>query len=100
MNVAAPIREICGAESEGFGASSEVEGFCGRSFAALADDVGISYDRDGYDGIGCDGNGYDGIRLGRVIGGLCSFTGHVGFRSECEFVILSKLGMSELRGNT
>ena len=45
MNAAAPIREICGAESEGFGASSEAEGFCGRSFAALADDV-----RDGNDG--------------------------------------------------
>ena len=25
--------------------------------------------------------------------------GHVGFRSECEFVILSKLGMSELWSN-
>ena len=49
--------------------------------------------------ISYNGDGYDGIWLGRVVGRLCSFTGHVGFRSEWEFVILSKLRMSELRGN-
>ena len=51
--------------------------------------VGISYNR----------NGYGRIWLGRVVSGLYSFTGHVGFRSECEFVILSKLRMSEIQGN-
>ena len=37
--MAALIREVHGTESEGFGALSEVERFCGRSFAALADDI-------------------------------------------------------------
>ena len=46
------------------------------------------------------GVGYIGIQLDWVINRLCCFTEHVGFRSECEFVILSKLGMSELQSDT
>ena len=39
MKGAALIKAMLGADVEGFGASSETEGFCGGSFAAMADDI-------------------------------------------------------------
>ena len=39
MKGVVPIKAMLGADVESFGVSSEMEEFCGGSFAALADDV-------------------------------------------------------------
>ena len=39
MKGAAPIKAMLKADAGSFGVSSDTEGFCGGSFAALADDI-------------------------------------------------------------